>query len=317
MRGRDKVGSVWARERTYLDLATEPWGDQMPVRKSFLLGAAVGVTSVVLSAPAGASATSSIATLREAPANTDPAQKYVYVLARPSLGDTTSRALTVRYEGGSFVFIDSGGIVPRGTGCVADGLRAVRCPIDLNDPAIAGMSFDVETGGGDDRIDLRGMPDLPGGELTQSTEVLFDGPARPHFLAGGGDDVVLSGAYGSDGDLGPGADLFRGGSGSDGTAFVGEFGHLSGGRGSDRLIGGPGNDKLSGDLGNDFLKGDAGHDILVGGLGNDRLHSRDGEVDWVACGPGKRSRQPIRPDRIDKRLRHGGKLAHYGCISKD
>ena len=96
---------------------------------------------------------------------------------------------------------------------------------------------------------------------------------------------MLSGAYGSDGDLGPGADLFRGGSGSDGTAFVGEFGHLSGGRGSDRLIGGPGNDKLSGDLGNDFLKGDAGHDILVGGLGNDRLHSRDGEVDWVACGP--------------------------------
>jgi Ca2+-binding RTX toxin-like protein len=188
----------------------------------------------------------------------------------------------------------------------------------LGDPAITGTRFDVITFGGDDRIDLRAVPDLPGGSLTQSTETLYRGPARPHFLAGAGDDLVLTGAFDADGDLGNGADRLRGGPGRDGAAYVAEpGGGITGGRGNDRLIGGPGDDWLAGDLGDDFLKGDAGKDILVGGLGNDRLHSRDGQVDLVSCGPGKHSRQPIRRDRIDKRLRHGGKPAHYGCVSKD
>lgn len=287
----------------------------MPVKKSLLIGAAA---SAALIAPAPASATSSIATMREMPVASSGPQKDVYVLARPSNGDNTPRALTVLYEEGSFVFRDSGGIVPQGALCFADGLHAVRCPLDLTDPGIVGMEFDVETGGGDDRLDLRGMPDLPGGALTQSTETGFRGPARPFFSTGSGDDVVLTGAYDADGDLGDGADRLFGGSGRDGAAFVSQpGGGIHGGRGPDRMIGGPGDDWLAGDLGDDFLKGDAGHDILIGGLGNDRLHSRDGQVDLVACGPGKRSRQPIRRDRIDKRLRHAAKPAHYGCISKD
>ncbi len=290
----------------------------MQRKKSLLTCAAAAAASAALIAPATACATSSIATMREMPVDSSGAQKYVYVLARPSLGDNTPRALTVSYEGGSLVFRDSAGIVPQGALCFADGLHAVRCPLNLGDPGIVGMEFDVETGGGNDRLDLRGMPDLPGGALTQSTEAGFRGPARPFFSTGGGDDVVLTGAFDADGDLGNGADRLIGGSGGDGLAFVSQpGGGIHGGRGPDRLTGGPGDDWLVGDLGHDFLKGDSGRDILIGGLGNDRLHSRDGQVDLVSCGPGKRSRQPIRRDRIDKRLRHAGKPAHYGCISKD
>jgi Ca2+-binding RTX toxin-like protein len=189
----------------------------------------------------------------------------------------------------------------------------VRCPVDLTNPAIAGTEFEVATFAGDDRIDLRAMPDLPGSELTSSTEALYNGPGRPDFSTGGGDDTVLTGAYDTDGDLGNGDDRLIGGPGADGAAYFSYGGGLHGGRGRDRLIGGPGNDWLDGDLGDDFLKGDAGRDILVGSLGNDRLHSRDGEVDLVSCGPGVRSRQPIRQDRIDKHLRHEGRPAHFGC----
>jgi hypothetical protein len=294
----------------------------MSVAKSFLLAAAAAATSVSVFAPAMASAGPSFATVYLIAAAPGRADKYLMV--EIAHGDNTSRRLSARYEEGAFVFTDTAGMLPGsaidpgGNNCVAAGPRAVRCPVDLGDPAIVGTSFDVDTAGGDDRIDLRAMPDLPGDALTQSTEALFRGPARPHFSTGGGDDLVLTGAFDADGDLGNGADRLVGGPGRDGAAFVSEpGGGISGGRGPDGLIGGPGDDWLVGDLGDDFLKGDAGRDILVGGLGNDRLSSRDGEVDLVSCGPGKRSQQPIRRDRIDKRLRHEGKPAHYGCISKD
>jgi RTX calcium-binding nonapeptide repeat (4 copies) len=300
----------------------------MPVTKSLLLGAAAVATSVSLFAPAIASAGPSFATVNVMSVSYGGVpQKFLSVDVEPSKDDDKSRAITVRYEGGAFVFTDPAGMLPQpgispgfpgGNSCVQAGPHAVRCPVDLEDPAITGTSFDVVTLGGDDRIDLRAMPDLPGEMLSQSAESLFNGPARPSFETGSGDDVVLTGAYDADGYLGNGADRFVGGPGRDGAGMVSELGGtVGGGRGNDRLIGGPGNDWLVGDLGNDFLKGDAGSDILVGGPGNDRLHSRDGQVDWVSCGNGTRNRQPIRRDRIDKRLRNGGKPAHYGCISKD
>jgi hypothetical protein len=295
----------------------------MSVSRNFILGAFAIATSVALSIPASASAGPSLATAYAIPADPSGAQKYVIVRVEP-VGNEASR-ISVRYEGGSFIFVDTAGMaphpglseVPEANRCVAAGPNAVRCPVDLGDPAIVGMTFDITTAGGDDRIDLRAMPDLPGDALTQSTEALFRGPARPHFYTGDDDDLVLTGAFDADGDLGNGADRLIGGPGRDGAAFVSQpGGGISGGRGPDRLIGGPGDDWLVGDLGDDFLKGDAGRDILIGGLGNDRLHSRDGEVDLVSCGPGKRSRQAIRRDRIDKRLRHGGKPVRYGCVSK-
>jgi hypothetical protein len=294
----------------------------MPVTKSFLLGAAAVATSMSLFAPASASAGASLASVRVVTPYSGRADKNLMVQVEPSPGDNTSRSISVRYQDGAFVFAGTTGMLPQpgpldapdGNTCVQAGPQTVRCPVNLTDPAIVGTEFKVATGGGDDRIDLRVMPDLPGGALTQSTEALYRGPARPDFSAGGGDDVVLTGAYDADGDLGNGADRLVGGPGRDGAAFFTQpGGGISGGRGPDRLIGGPGDDWLNGQLGDDFLKGDAGRDILVGGLGNDSLHSRDGEVDLVSCGLGERSRQPIRQDRIDKRLRHEGKPAHFGC----
>jgi hypothetical protein len=294
---------------------------QMPVTKSFLLGAATVATSVTLLVPAGASAAPSTALARLLPEDSSGKYKDLTVRLEASSFDKTPQAVSVRYEDGAFVFTDTAGVVPlsgmsgEGNTCAAAGPSAVSCAIDLSDPAIAVVEFRVATGAGDDRIDLRDMPDLPGLELTGSTEGRTRGPARPDFSAGAGNDVVLTGAFDADGDLGNGADLLRGGSGKDGQPFVTQpGGGIHGGRGPDRMIGGPGDDWLAGDLGDDFLKGDAGGDILIGGLGNDRLHSRDGQVDLVSCGPGKRSRQPIRRDRIDKRLRHAGKPAHYGCM---
>jgi hypothetical protein len=293
----------------------------MPVAKSFLLGAAAVATSMSLIAPASASAGPSFAGVAVVNAYFNDARRNLMVEVEPSMGDNTSRSISVRYEEGAFVFADTAGMlpqsglrdVPEGNTCVQAGFHAVRCPVDLTNPAIAGTEFKVTTFGGDDRIDLRAMPDLPGSELTSSTEANYNGPGRPDFSTGGGDDTVLTGAYDTDGDLGNGDDRLIGGPGADGAAYVSYGGGLHGGRGRDRLIGGPGNDWLDGDLGDDFLKGDAGRDILVGSLGNDRLHSRDGEIDLVSCGPGRRSRQPIRQDRIDKHLRHEGQPAHFGC----
>jgi hypothetical protein len=278
---------------------------------------------MLLFAPASASAGPNFASVTERPAvYGGHTYKYLIVDVEPSMGDNTPRAVSVRYEEGAFVFTDPRGMLPQpgispgfpeGNSCVQAGPDAVRCPADLSDPAIYATSFEVSTGWGDDRIDLRDVPDLPGIVLPESPDAA-PVPARPSFLARVGDDIVLTGAYGASGDLGAGADRLVGGPGGDGAAGAGA---ISGGRGPDRLIGGPGDDFLVGALGNDFLKGDAGHDNLVGGLGNDRLHSRDGQVDFVSCGPGRRSRQPIRRDRIDKRVRHEGKLTHYGCTSKD
>jgi Ca2+-binding RTX toxin-like protein len=294
----------------------------MSVTKTFLIGAAIVATSVSLIATVAASAAPLSATAYLIPTAPGGADKFLFV--QVANGDNRDQTLGVRYQEGAFLFANPAGVVPGSVAppgestCAAEGPHTVICPIDLGDPAIVGTSFHVITAGGDDLIDLSDMPDLPGGSLTQSTETLFRGPARPFFSTGGGDDTVHTGAFDADGDLGNGADRLFGGPGKDGSAFVSQpGGGIHGGRGPDRLIGGPGDDWLAGDLGDDFLKGDAGRDILVGGLGNDRLHSRDGQVDVVACGPGKRSRQPIRRDRIDKRLRHGGKPAHYGCISKD
>ncbi len=47
-----------------------------------------------------------------------------------------------------------------------------------------------------------------------------------------------------------------------------------------------GDDALLGGGGDDELYGGKGHDALLGGLGNDYFEARDGERDYVWCGPG-------------------------------
>lgn len=105
-------------------------------------------------------------------------------------------------------------------------------------PSIAG--FEVNAGGGDDRVRVAGQIVVP--------VTMRGGP---------GDDVLVGGS---------GADKLIGGSGDD---------RLLGGRGDDRLFGGPGDDTLSGGPGNDLLSGGPGMDKLGGGWGKNELHQRD------------------------------------------
>ena len=115
----------------------------------------------------------------------------------------------------------------------------------------------LASGGGDDRLDLKG---------SGSTIV----------LAGGGSDTVNSGAgddtlYGGSHD-----DVLLGEAGDD--LIDGEDGHdtLMGGSGNDTLIGGAGDDQISGGGGRDALSGDDGNDILWGGGGDDTLSGGEG-----------------------------------------
>jgi len=102
-------------------------------------------------------------------------------------------------------------------------------------PSIAG--FEVNAGGGDDRVAVARDIEVP---------VTMRG--------GGGDDFLLGGA---------GPDKLIGGSGDD---------RLVGGRGDDLLYGGPGADVLIGGPGNDVLRGGEGEDELIAGNGNDSVH---------------------------------------------
>ena len=101
-------------------------------------------------------------------------------------------------------------------------------------PAIAG--FEVNAGGGDDRVRLAGSVAVP--------VTMRGGP---------GDDTLIGGSS---------ADRLIGGVGDD---------RLIGGRGADRLYGGPGDDTLIGGPGSDLLDGGSGRDRLFGGPGRDAV----------------------------------------------
>lgn len=138
---------------------------------------------------------------------------------------------------------------------------------------------------------------------------VFAGPGADHVQGGRGSDTVRGGP-GADklfGERGP--DRVEGGPGPD---------RISGGTGDDRAFGGPGNDTIYANLGRDeshggkgnddlwavaegdvYGRGDKVGDKLFGGPGDDKLHTRDGEVDRVKCGPG---RDAALLDRVDKIL---------------
>jgi Ca2+-binding RTX toxin-like protein len=61
---------------------------------------------------------------------------------------------------------------------------------------------------------------------------------------------------------------------------------LTGTPGADSINGGAGADIIKGLGGNDVLTGGTGFDLIYGGPGNDRIQARDGEVDYIDCGPG-------------------------------
>ena len=101
-------------------------------------------------------------------------------------------------------------------------------------PSIAG--FEVNAGGGNDRV-----------------EVAKDVSVPVTMRGGAGDDLLLGGA---------GPDKLVGGTGDD---------RLNGWRGDDLLYGGPGADVLIGGPGDDVLDGGPGEDRLIAGSGSDSV----------------------------------------------
>jgi Ca2+-binding RTX toxin-like protein len=104
-------------------------------------------------------------------------------------------------------------------------------------PSIAG--FEVNAGGGEDRVAVANQISVP---------VTLRG--------GAGNDMLWGGS---------GPDKLIGGDGDD---------RLVGGRGNDTLYGGEGNDVLFGGPGNDVLRGGYGEDRLIEGPGADSVHQQ-------------------------------------------
>lgn len=102
-------------------------------------------------------------------------------------------------------------------------------------PSIGG--FEINSGGGDDRVSVADQVSIP---------VTMRG--------GAGDDTLLGGS---------GPDKLIGGEDND---------RLVGGRGDDILYGGEGKDVLIGGPGDDVLRGGYGEDTLIAGSGNDSVH---------------------------------------------
>jgi Ca2+-binding RTX toxin-like protein len=61
---------------------------------------------------------------------------------------------------------------------------------------------------------------------------------------------------------------------------------LRGTEGDDRLTGSGGDDGIWGLGGDDDLYGGEGRELILGGEGDDFIEAKDGEADFVGCGPG-------------------------------
>jgi hypothetical protein len=117
---------------------------------------------------------------------------------------------------------------------------------------------------------------------------VLPGDAGRNALIGGAGDDRLQGKDGRDFlDAGAGKDVLSGGDHADQLYGRGGADKASGGNGADDILTGRGNDVAGGGRGGDQLFDNQGRDHLYGGPGNDRFSTRDGNRDWINCGPGK------------------------------
>ncbi|MBA2714653.1 MAG: hypothetical protein H0U55_13995 [Rubrobacteraceae bacterium] len=75
---------------------------------------------------------------------------------------------------------------------------------------------------------------------------------------------------------------------------------LRGADGADRLTGSGGDDGIWGLGGDDELYGGKGRDLILGDAGEDFIEAKDGEVDFVGCGPGNDVASVDLTDRVDR-----------------
>ncbi|MEA2475467.1 MAG: type secretion system secreted protein VgrG [Thermoleophilaceae bacterium] len=138
---------------------------------------------------------------------------------------------------------------------------------------------------GDDTIFGGAGDDTIFGDLCNVTARSVAGAAA----AAGGNDKL----YGEDGNdklYGAGGkDTLKGGNGKD---------KLFGGDGNDTLDGGKGKDSLDGGKGNDKLTGGADSNTIKGGAGDDTVNAKNGKVDTIDCGSGKKDLANV--DKADK-----------------
>lgn len=156
-----------------------------------------------------------------------PAQMTTYNVLLAGGDEANSIHIWLDAEGRNYV-IDS--IVPLEVGgsvCTNPQPNELICPA----PPIAG--FEVNAGGGDDRVSVSKNVLIP--------VTMRGGPGRDTLLGGAGGDKLI------------------GGIGDD---------RLVGGRGDDLLAGGPGNDVLLGGPGNDVILSGPGNDVIRGGPGS-------------------------------------------------
>ena len=180
-------------------------------------------------------------------------------------------------------------------------------------------------GAGDDWLQLGVPPSAPMFDLParldggEGNDFLEAGAARDLLIGGAGDDI-LSDFPGEDVDdagagndaiyPGDGSDSIDGGPGIDGvyytfwnhgfdmtTARVVDkvtrvvdtlrgIENLTGSTAPDRITGDDGANQLAGLGADDTITGGGGQDRIDGGVGNDTVQARDGEVDFIDCGPG-------------------------------
>ncbi len=143
-------------------------------------------------------------------------------------------------------------------------------PPPLLTVTLDGVADDGRAGEQDNVVDVEHV-DLPGGGS-------FVGDDDGNAVTFGGTAASVAQGHGGD-------DSFRGGRAVASQRF-------DGGDGDDRLDGGLGGDTLVGGLGRDLLLGDG--DLCRGhgchSDGDDTIEARDGEVDTIRCGWGRRDR---------------------------
>jgi Ca2+-binding RTX toxin-like protein len=112
---------------------------------------------------------------------------------------------------------------------------------------------------------------------TEGNDSVFGSDGNDELFGNGGDDYV-------DGENDN--DVLHGGPGQD--QVFGRRGRdvLLGNEGNDAMEGGFEDDVLDGGPGNDTMYGNQGSNRLSGGDGDDRIHTVNGLVDRIDCGPG-------------------------------
>jgi hypothetical protein len=204
-----------------------------------------------------------------------------------------------------------------------------------NDVLVGGTGNDTLDGGvGDD--DFEGIPGerlFGGNPPSQGTDTYIGGGGGDAVVyTGRGEDLSLSldgvandGEPGENDNIGPDVTTVLGGDGSDvivgddyANALAGDTGDdvIEGRGGDDRLFGGSGADRLDAGVGQDYLEGDDAGDVLIGGpdvdtfygedplnasngtTGRDQIFSRDGNPEFVSCGPGIDAAQVDGSDQV-------------------